>query len=438
MKNKKYLILLSTVLTAVVVIPFLRFGNATAQENQPVFSPALNVLSEELHFTKSAVCGNAISFSAEEFDLAFGMKELPAITILSLPPTTDGTLYLGNLPVAVHQTISRNDLSKLNFHPRNESIVSSSFSLCNGGNEITYNVTCDLYFAPHDNKAPILSAEDKLYLTQTTLSDIAIVDRLRAKDPEGGQCTFVIKKYPEKGVLTLTDATTGEYSYIPRKDALGQDTVTYYAMDCYGAPSEEFVINISIQASEKGILYTDLVGHSAHLSAIHLTQQGIMSGNDVGGLFVFRPNETISKSEFIVMAMKSVNYPILSSNAELPFSDSNEIASVYTDYIYTAWKADIIEAETTENGNYFYPNNTITKAEAAVIVQKLIQAAIPVDVPVFSDADAVPSWAENAIQTLCGLGILDTDAAGKIHASEVINRADGAKLLYRLYQYSIK
>ncbi len=438
MKNKKYLILLSAVLTVLVILPFLRFGTATAQENQPVFSPAINVLSGEIHFAKSAVSGAAITFSPEDFDLAFGMQDLPAITVLSLPPKNDGDLKLGELPVTLHQTISRADLSMLTFLPRSSSIATTSFMLCNSGNDQTYNITCELNFSSQNNKAPTLSEEDKLYLTQTTLANIAITDRLRAKDPEGEPCTFVVTKYPEKGVFTLINAVTGQYSYIPRKDTLGQDIISYYAIDNHGLRSEEYTVSVSVQASESGILYTDLIEHRAHMSAIRLTQQGIMSGNDVGGFYVFRPEEKINKSEFLVMAMKSINYPILSCNEELPFTDKDEVSNVYSDYIYTAWKANIIEPEATESGTYLHPNATITKAEAAVIVQKLIQASVPVDAPAFADTESIPTWAKSALQTLYSLGMIDTDVFGNIFAEEAMTRADSAELIYKLSQYSNK
>ncbi len=435
MKQKKTWIFLSSLLLLLLVIPF--FSIRSAQDIEPsVFSPALNVLASDTTLKKCAVFGNAITFSEQEIDDAFGMSDIPAITILSLPPAQDGDLRLGELKVIKNQTIPRKDWEKLQFVPRNATIAQTTFLFCNNGCEMTYNLSCVLSFTGTQNDAPTFLESDAFALSIRTISDIAVYGRLRGYDPNGDACTFSILTYPEKGVLQLTDPEVGTYSYIPRSGKSGKDSFTYQITDCYGSHSAPITVSVEIEKSDVGLVYEDLIGHRSHLAAITLTQASILSGSEVGGFTLFDPDRTVSRCEFLVMAMQSAGYPSVSTQTALPFADNADIADIYVDYVSTALSAGIIEGSTTENGLCFYPNETITRAEAAVIVQRLIQAAVPTVVPVFSDSHSVPAWAQNAISSLCSIGFMEADENGNIYADAIMTRADSAQLLYALYTYS--
>ena len=74
------------------------------------------------------------------------------------------------------------------------------------------------------------------------------------------------------------------------------------------------------------------------------------------------------------------------------------------------------------------PNESITRAEAAVIVGRMIEAATPVITPTFTDSDSIPAWAQSAVSSLSSMGILDT-VDGAVRAGEIMNRADTARML---------
>jgi hypothetical protein len=52
---------------------------------------------------------------------------------------------------------------------------------------------------------------------------------LQATDPEGDGLTFSVVTAPSKGVVTITDATTGAFTYTPNAGAVGCDTFTFEA-----------------------------------------------------------------------------------------------------------------------------------------------------------------------------------------------------------------
>ncbi len=397
MSQKRYLPILCTVLALLIAVPFISIGTQKKGQVQFTLSPALNVLANETEFTKSAPYGKPISFTMEDIDAAFGMEKVGAVTILSLPPAEDGTLCLGEVHVLKNQTISRKDFGLLNFIPRSASVSDTSFLLCNSGDDMTYQIPCTLFFCSADNQAPTISTQDATVPTLSTISDIAVSGRFRAVDPDGDKLTFSIVSYPKKGILILEDKETGGYIYYPKKGCTGKDSFSYVAKDCYGNTSNVQTVSVTIEKSELGLVYSDLIDHRAHLAAITLTQANIMSGVEVGGFQFFYPDQQISRAEFLVMAMKSANYPVSATNEALPFADRAEISPVYAEYIACALKNGIIEGDTTDKGVYFYPNKSITRAEAAVIVQRILNLPIPTGSFGFTDADALPSWAQNAL-----------------------------------------
>lgn len=430
MRAKRYLPILALLFALFVAIPFVTFG-ATENEYASPFSPALNVLAYDLDFVKNAAYGEAISFSVEDLDQAFGLEKVNAVTILSLPPAQDGRLYLGDVVVQKNQTIARKDFSLLKFVPRSASVCDSSFLICNSGDEMTYQIPCTLLYSQKGNQAPIFAQSEQYALEVSTISDISVSQRLHAIDPEGDTITYSILSYPEKGVLVLEDEVKGIYTYYPKKGCTGKDAFTYVARDCYGNTSLPQTVSIQIDKSNLGILYTDLIDHNAHMAAIGLTQANIMSGVEVGGYQFFYPENTISRAEFLVMAMKCINIPLSENETILPFADAQEIAPVYVDYFATALENGIIE-----KSEHFYPNQAITRSEAAVVLQRLLNLPIPTGAMSFSDDSSIPTWAKSAINALCSVGILQPDEAYNIRPNAVLTRADGAQMLYATYQFS--
>ena len=74
------------------------------------------------------------------------------------------------------------------------------------------------------------------------------------------------------------------------------------------------------------------------------------------------------------------------------------------------------------------PEDKVTRSEAAVIVGRMIDAAVPTVLPVISDGEEIPAWAEASVNSLVYMGILDTEG-GAVRATDAVTRADAAKML---------
>jgi len=67
--------------------------------------------------------------------------------------------------------------------------------------------------------------------TVTTVTDTAVTGRLGASDSDGDSLAYMIISDGSLGVVTLTDAETGDYIYEPYFGETGTDTFTFVAND---------------------------------------------------------------------------------------------------------------------------------------------------------------------------------------------------------------
>ena len=94
-----------------------------------------------------------------------------------------------------------------------------------------------------------------------------------------------------------------------------------------------------------------------------------------------------------------------------------------------------------ENKVCFSPNSAITRAEAAVILNRLLGIETPDVASVFSDADSIPTWSINAMYALHSAGILtgsanESSGMGELRPADTLDRAQAAQILARVLNHS--
>ena len=120
------------------------------------------------------------------------------------------------------------------------------------------------------------------------------------------------------------------------------------------------------------------------------------------------------------------------------FYDDSSISASARPYVAAAKQLGYVTGSEDENGNLcFAPDEKLTRAEAALIVDKIMSGKSYLGdgsvTPTFSDASDIPAWAQSSIETLNCLGIMDDDG-GCINATECITRAQTAKMLNFMMQ----
>lgn len=407
--------------------------NCFAQEKEvAVVSYGLCVLAAQTDVAVSAPIGNDVVFSADCFARGLNLPKVSYVTVRSLPDPTKGELLLGSTRVAVGQTVSGENLSFLTFSPTTESYTQAAFTFtANGGST---PLVCNVYLTGGINYTPTVSMASGLSLNLSTYCNLELSGKLSGYDPDGDDLIFEVVSYPRNGSVLLTDRTAGSYVYKPFAGYVGTDAFSYVVRDRFGNYSASATVNLSITKQGSSLTYADMEHSSACYAALAMTEAGVMSGTLVGDAHYFYPDRSISRVEFLVMAMHAAGIEDLPSGVQTVFADDGEIPEAMKGYVAAAHELGYVSG-TLENGVlYFRPNEEISRAQAAVIVSNMVGLCdVPV-IPTFADSSEIPVWAKESIWSLNAAGIM-TEHEGYISPTAKMTRGDTAVMLLRVMQY---
>jgi hypothetical protein len=151
----------------------------------------------------------------------------------------------------------------------------------------------------------------------------------------------------------------------------------------------------------------------------------------MGTSYFFNPDKVVSRGEFVAMALTCLGAEISTPVTKTGFADDSDTPAWVKPYISTALKNGIITGVSTSDGRKVFRSETpLTRAEAAVILNNAVTLNEAEREPVFSDADTVPAWAEQAAANTMECGILSVDANGSLRPMDSVTRADAAQMLY--------
>lgn len=403
-----------------------------ASADPAVVSPALYILAEENSMAMAGLRGGQIRLDRDDFARAMNLSKVNEITITQIPPVTDGELRVGNTVLTGAQTVSGANLDLLSYTASGADISGSSFRFTVGSSPL--EITCRLYLLDQVNSAPTLSMVPETLLNVSTHRNITLYGSLPCYDPDGDQTVIEIVSYPKSGILALTDRTRGEYTFTPGTGYSGKDSFTYVARDIYGNYSAAATVSLSVVKPSTSVVYADLTGSPAHNAALTMTEEGIMSGTQVGNYTYFYPNQAVSRGEFVVMAMHAMGIEEVTVSSQTVFADEGDMPEQMKGYIATAYRLGYISGEKREDGTIcFSPNRAISRAEAAVILGRMLDAATPTVTPTFSDSEEIPAWAAPSLYSLNAMGVMNA-TGGEISPMDPLTRADTACILSAVLQ----
>ncbi len=407
---------------------------ASKAEPAPAVSYGLRVLAarEELVFT--GLCGNEISFTAEDFCRAMNLSDLDYVTVQSLPEPGEGTLFVGSMGASEGQVISAGSLSLLSFAAADDTAPSEA-TMAISVNGSDYTITCRLCLLDRLNYTPTVALAPTLSLNRETYKGLPTAGTVSGYDPEGDEITYEIVRYASHGRVALTDRHTGAYVYTPDAGFTGKDSFDYVVYDRYGNYSTSATVSISVTARPVSVAYADLEGRTDASAILAISAMGLMNGTKVGAESYFKPDSAISRAEFLVTAMQAAGITSdMVAGSELPdFADLDEIPAAMQPFVAYAVEHQYVGGKTVDGKLCFGPHETITRAEAAVLLSNIIGYAVENTVTAFADADTLPAWSEEALTSLCALGIL-TVPDGNAHAGGLMTRADTAVWLQKSVQ----
>ena len=397
-------------------------------------SPATQVIAGQNEMVKSGLMQDGIiTFDTNDFDTTLGTN-VRSITICSLPDSDSGRLMLGNLYVVENQVVEREDFSLLKFvlSSQNET-QNASFTFEPNGNG--YEIECLLKSIENVNFSPVASNGETVSVW--TQENISSYGTLAGYDPDGDALKYEIVNYPDKGLVTLTSIETGEYIYTPFADARGTDAFSYRVRDCYGNYSEICTVNIKVDKLRVSLVFNDLDDEKYLNAALVMKELDIMECiENSDGTISFKPNEKITREEFIYLLMTTMGAKNVPSLSKTRFADNDEIIPEYRGYIEGAVSLGIVKGENKSDGLYFNPKAEITLADASVIINNIIGAKAKNN-QVFKDDSDIPTYARDDIYALAEAGIINGDG-GEIKASNPLSRSQTAQILLSLLQYKGK
>lgn len=268
------------------------------------------------------------------------------------------------------------------------------------------------------NEAP--TAEDGQL---ETYKNVANNGRLTATDPEGDDLRFHLLTAPKRGSVEL--AADGTYTYTPAKNKVGRDEFTYSVTDAAGNVSAEATVEIEIHKPMDDVTYGDMAGDSDQFEAMWLWDNGIFAGESVAGVTCFSPDKAVTRGEFLVMVAKLTGLEPDDAQLTSGFADESTTPSWMRPYIVSALRAGIITGRSTQGSLVFAPDDPVTAAEAAVMLQNILRLPdVREASAVLEGEQTVPAWAADAVAAMADAGLPMPESSG------MVTRREAARMLY--------
>ena len=365
--------------------------------------PMLRASAVEVQ-SDTAYCFSAADFAAEE---------LAGICITGLPEETAGTVMLGQRVLRPGDILTAEQVARMTFHPlHTETDLQTQLTYLPIYQDRVESVqTMSLAVIGKTDRAPV--AEDSAMETYRNLPNEAL---LKVKDPEGQKLTFTVTRQPKRGDVVIRD--DGSFHYTPKKNKVGIDSFTYTATDPAGNVSREATVTVTITKPADAAQYTDTAGESCRFAAEWMKNTGIFISESVGGNRCFRPEQDVSRGEFLTMLVSVLE---LELDTEVSYTGfEGETPDWLKPYLAAAMRSGLVtgvpEAET------FELSSAISGAEAAVMLQNALDLSGRAEPA--AEADAAFPWAADAVQTLSAHGIV-------LDAGKTLTRGDAAQVIYQ-------
>lgn len=389
-------------------------------------SPALDIISGKIEMKRCVSNSDVLTFDGNDFTEFFGDEQ--DVCVVSLPSLQSGVLSCGAYELQEGQKLTKELFSMMKFSPSPQFEGETRFSF----SADSTTLTCCVNVSKVQNSAPVAASA-----AVETQKNIALFSTFSAADADNDKLFFEVVKYPKHGSVSVNDAD-GMFVYRPREGYIGKDSFVFKAVDAYGNDSSEQTVQIKVSKPACGKYFADMENHWAHNAAVKMAATGLMEGELTDdGEFLFNPNGNMTRGDFLALSLivtgheKDIPY-----TSKTVFADNSVIPSNIRSYAQYAYDNGIINGYSNGDGSVnFESQGSITRAEAAVITEKILKLEESGTKLPYTDAAAIPSWASSGISSLTDCGILKGEPSGQISPSKILSRAEGAQMICNAAQY---
>lgn len=339
----------------------------------------------------------------------FSDEELAGICITGLPDAKTGTVMLGTRVLRSGDILTAEQISQMTFVPTQteadqEAVVTF---LPIYEDRVEKSTTMTISIKGKVNQPPV--AEDQAMETYKNLANSA---PLKATDPEGKTLTYTVTRQPKRGTVEVS--AEGAFTYTPKKNKVGTDSFTYTVTDPEGNVSREATVTIRILKPNDSSRYSD----TGSFEAEWLKNTGLFVGEQVNGKLVFNAETSVSRGEFLAMAVQVLGIPVDESLTTSAYDD--EIPAWLQPYVAAALRSGMTSGV---SGTTFGADEPMSALEAAVMLQNAMDLSVSVGA-MDSVSEDIPEWAAMAVAAMNDNGI--PISTGNL------TREDAAVLLYRI------
>lgn len=364
------------------------------------------------------VSGAVYCFSAGDFSSG---ELLDGVVITGVPDEAVGTIRCGGRTIRAGDVLTAKTLSSLVLVPAcdGDQAASVRFLTVSGGRVGSSGIVT-VRIRPSKNEPPV--AVDS---TLQTYKNIEHSGTLDASDPEGGMLIYTITKEPRRGTVVIHE--DGTFTYTPKKNKVGSDSFAYTATDEAGNVSQEATVSIEILKPTNKATYSDMADDPDQFEAMWLKDQGAFSGETIAGALCFNPDKAVTRGEFLAMTMQVLGLQAENSELTSGFADESELPDWLRGFVVSAFRSGIVNGVNSDAGLVFRADASLTKAEAAVIVQNILDLPADQQAAALNEAETLPAWCAASIIALRDNGIYDCT-----NAAETMTRREVARLLYQV------
>lgn len=426
---------------AVFMVIALLCGSSLAYAVEPVAND----------FVKTSAQNQLITFKTEDFTASYvdmNGKQMDKIKFISLPGLFgEGKLLLKGEKVKKNQEISLQDVDSLCFQPKKNFVgeVNLKFVVSNG-EDYSNRSTMTIIVNGAAVQETVSQADKSVTVYENSPKSFCVVDGvLRLADKK---VKLIIK--PTNGTVDIADKQTGEVVYTPMANYVGDDKFAVRIKDIYGneqtasvnvmvadnTPASSVVATNDSQNPVQ-IVYSDLNNHWAEYSALKLAQNGVIVGEKLkNNTAFFHPEEVMNRAEFYNMLLASIGARLEDGQRNLKmFADCKEEPEWVMQTAQTAYQKGLLSGCESDGTLYFKPYDILTRAEAAVILNHVINPKTATCVETnYRDINSVPSWAVQSVKNMTSCGIFKGNDEN-FSPEKAVTRAESAELCYQALRY---
>ena len=181
-------------------------------------------------------------------------------------------------------------------------------------------------------------------------------------------------------------------------------------------------------APERKPVFSDIAGHWGEASILEAAEKRLVTGYPDG---TFRPDQAVTRAEFLVMLVRTLG--LEGGSEALPFVDEGKIGSWAKEAVATAVRKGIVAGYADGT---FRPDAYITRAEMAVMIARALGMAVGAEIrTAFADDQEIPAWAKGAVEALRQQGIIQGREGNRFSPRDTATRAEAAVMLLRMMEY---